>query len=419
MSEDLQHFRWLGQRLPGAEQRRIVVMTGARQTGKTTLAKKLYADMRYVNLDAPEDRSALGEVRSAAWARTVGAAVLDEVQKAPGVFEKLKYAYDAGEISFSVLLGSSQILLLKRIRESLAGRVFLYELWPLMASELRTPHTDTPPLPLVGRLLEAGTEPQETFEQEPAVLLGTDEDACRSAIEHLARWGGMPGLLPLDEADRKNWLRSYQRTYLERDLADLARLDDLEPFRKLQELIMLRTGQLRSYSGLARDAQISVSTAKRYVEYLELSYQVVLLRPFSENLTSAVVKSPKAYWLDLGLLRQATLQFGQLTGAMFETLVVSEFFKWVRTRGADARLSFYRTRSGMELDLLVQTPTGFLGFEVKNRTRVHDKDLRSLKAVADALGERWRGGGVIYRGATIEPLDRARGLWAIPVHRLF
>lgn len=395
------------------------MITGARQTGKTTLAKRLYADMRYVNLDALEDRSALGEVRSAAWARTVGVAVLDEVQKAPGVFEKLKYAYDAGEISFSVLLGSSQILLLKRIRESLAGRVFLYELWPLMASELRTPHAEPPPLPLVGSLLEAGTEPRETFEQEPAVLLGADEDTCRSAIEHLARWGGMPGLLALDEADRKDWLRSYQRTYLERDLADLARLDDLEPFRKLQELVMLRTGQLLSYSGLARDAQISVSTAKRYVEYLELSYQVVLLRPFSENLTSTVVKSPKAYWLDLGLLRQATLQFGPMTGAMFETLVVAEFFKWVRTQGTDARLSFYRTRSGMELDLLVQTPTGFLGFEVKNRNRAHHKDLRSLKAVADALGERWRGGGVIYRGAALEPLDSSRSLWAIPVHRLF
>ena len=405
--------------MPGAEQRRIVVVTGARQTGKTTLAKKLYAKVRYVNLDAAEDRTALAGLRTAAWARTVGAAVLDEAQKAPGIFEKLKYAYDAGDIDFSVLLGSSQILLLRQIRESLAGRVFLYELWPLMASELRTPENDTPGAPLVGRLLKAGSKLGETLKQEPTVFLGAREDAHHSAIEHLARWGGMPGLLQLEADDRKNWLRSYQHTYLERDLRDLARLDDLAPFRKLQELAMLRTGQLLTYSGLARDAQISVSTAKRYMQYLELTYQILLLRPFSENLTSAAVKSPKAYWLDLGLLRETTMQFGPMTGAMFETLVVSEFFKWVRTQSTDVRLSFYRTRSGMELDLLVRVPMGFFGFEIKNRERVHRKDLRTLKVVADALGERWLGGGVIHRGAALETLDTARDLWAIPVHRLF
>ena len=127
-------------RLPSAGKRRLVVLTGARQTGKTTLARQVYADLRYLNLDAIEEREALRGLRSASWGRAVGAAVIDEAQKEPGVFDKVKLAYDERQVAFSVLLGSSRVLLLDRVRESLAGRAFVYDLWPLMASELR--HAD-------------------------------------------------------------------------------------------------------------------------------------------------------------------------------------------------------------------------------------------------------------------------------------
>jgi len=134
MSEYIQLYRYLNSRLPGVERKRLVLLTGARQTGKTTLAKAKYADLRYVNLDAPENREAVRTIASAFWARDIGPAVLDEAQKEPVVFDKVKYAYDDGALSFSVLLGSSQILLLKKIRETLAGRISIYELWPLLMS---------------------------------------------------------------------------------------------------------------------------------------------------------------------------------------------------------------------------------------------------------------------------------------------
>lgn len=419
MWTESQRFRWLGERLPSPDQHRLVILTGARQTGKTTLARARYPELGYVNLDDLEARSALRSTRTTAWARTVGSAVLDEAQKEPSVFEKVKYAFDEGSLRFSVLLGSSRVLLLDRVRETLAGRAFLYDLWPLMLSELLDEGRTPPPRPLLDALLRSPAPVGTILEGQPQVLLGPPEEARRTALDHLALWGGMPALLPLSEEDRRLWLRSYQQTFLERDLADLVRLSDLQPFRSLQQIAMLRTGQLLSYSELARDAGISPSTARRYLEYLHLSYQVVFLRPYTRSLTSRLVKSPRLYWLDLGLLRQATMQWGPLSGPLFETLVIGECHKWISTLALEARLYSYRTVSGLEVDLLIETPHGVLAIETKSRETAARADGRSLLALAEALGERWLGGLVVHRGAAIEPLVPEATIWAVPAHRLF
>jgi uncharacterized protein len=415
---EIQRFRWLGTRLPPPDRRRIVVITGARQTGKTTLARRTYPTLRHVNLDAIEEREALRAVRTRAWGRVVGPAVVDEVQKEPTVFDKVKYAYDEGEVDFTVLLGSSRLLLLSRIQESLAGRAFLYDLHPLMASEIRTPEVAVPDRPLLDRILRAEEPLDAVLGAQPEVILGDEAELARSAIDHLAAWGGMPELLVLDDDDRRQWLRSYQQTWLERDLADLARLHDLQPFRTLQRLAMLRSGRLLSYSDLARDAAIGVTTARRYLEYLRISYQVFLLPPYHRNLTSSIVKAPKLYWLDLGLLRHGTGAWGPLDGEMFETLVVGEIHKWVHTMALDTPLAFYRTRSGMEVDLLATTPRGLLGIEVKNREAAAPKDLRVLRALAESLGGEWTGGLVVTRGGALRHLDRQANLWEVPLDRL-
>jgi predicted AAA+ superfamily ATPase len=419
MSTDWQRERWLRQRLPSPTERRLVVITGARQTGKTTLARELYAGLRYLNLDDIEIRGQLGVLRSASWARTVGPAVLDEAQKEPRVFEKVKLAYDDHALDFSVLLGSSRLLLLREVRETLAGRAFFYDLWPLMLSELITARGETLPQPLLDRLIQAEGLFAEVLEAEPELLLGDEDERRRGALEHLLRWGGMPELLSLDDEDRRIWLRSYQQTFLERDLADLARLADLEPFRALQQLAMLRTGQILSFSELARDAKISVTSARRYLEYLDLSYQTLQLPPYARNLTSSVIKTPKLYWMDLGLLRQATLQLGSATGAQFESVIVAECQKWISTQARDAKLYFYRTRSGLEVDLLIATPRGILGFEIKHRDQAGANDARSLATLAAALGPDWLGGAVLSLDPHLRPLRSEHSIWAIPAHRFF
>jgi predicted AAA+ superfamily ATPase len=413
---NMQLNRYLAARMPPAGTRRLCLVTGARQVGKTTLARAAYPDLRYVNLDAVEDRVALREVPTARWAQEVGPAILDEAQKEPSLFEKLKHAYDARALDFTVLLGSAQILMLERVRESLAGRVFVYELWPLILGEI----AGTPGLPLLARLLSGeGGDAAALLAAEPRLLLGEDDAPRRAAFDHAAQWGGMPELLQLDDADRRQWLRSYNDTWLQRDLADLARLRDLQPFATFQRLAALRTGGLLSYADLARDAGLSAATARNYLEYLRLSYQAFLLQPFRENATSAVVKTPKLYWSDVGVARHLAGAHGPLTGPLFETLVVSEAVKIVRTLGLEVEPLFYRTRSGLDVDLLLSTPRGIIAFEAKARPAWDPSDLRGLRPLAEALGSRFLGGIVVTSGGPLEPARDDRRFWCVPAHRLF
>lgn len=415
MKEKWFKSRHLESRLPSTAEKRIVILTGARQTGKTTLVKSLYRDLHYLNLDAPEYRDVISQTPTPAWHRTIGPAVIDEAQKEPSVFEKIKFAFDAGDISFSVLTGSSQILLLKNIRETLAGRAFLYELWPLLQSEIHPSGTAAPLLQDI--ISQPGLS--AILSETPPVLFGEADMDSLETENHLLQWGGMPAILPLSDEDRWRWLKNYCYLYLERDLGDLAKLDDLKPFQKFQRLSALRSGKLLNYSELARDAGISVDTARRYLEYLKLSYQAITLPPFYQNLTSRVVKSPKLYWLDTGTLRQLSGFKEGLTGDLYETMVVSEIHKWIKTSQSETEMLFYRTRSGMELDLLLKTGTGYIGMEIKSRETVVKKDWRTMTRIAHELKGQWKGGLVVYRGNRIFELDSPLNIWAVPSRRLF
>jgi len=418
MSDNSLLFRFVETILPREDTRRIVILTGARQTGKTTSARRKYPELRYINLDSPENRDALRLLSTSSWAGSVGKAVIDEAQKEPVVFEKVKYAFDSQALSFSVMLGSSQILLLKKVRESLAGRSSVFEIWPLMMSELqRIPGIASSPPPLLDRLISAA-DLAKVLRDEPELLLDTADERCVDAEDYLLAWGGMPALLPLSSEDRWQWLKDYEYTYLERDLGDLARLDDLLPFRTFQKLSALRSGQLLNYSEIARDAGVSADTARRYLEYLRLSYQTILVQPYFKNITSSLVKTPKIYWLDVGLLRHLTGIRVEVSGSLYETMVVGEVIKWIKTMRRDVEVYFYRTRSGMEVDLLLVTQHGIIGVEIKARRSVAPPDWRALREIAGGLGGDWLGGLVIYRGSQIRKVSEP-GIWAIPSQRLF
>lgn len=418
MRENLQLNRWIEQLLPKETFKGLVLLTGARQTGKTTSARRQYQTLSYYSLDAIEFREQLSAVSSFAWAKTVGKAVLDEIQKEPALLDKIKFSFDQGGLPFSVLLGSAQILLLKNVKETLAGRVFVYEMFPLMLSELSSSGQAELRTPLIGKLLNS-ENPSEVLRNEPEVLLGESADRIKQAEQHILQWGAMPGLLPLNAAMRQRWLKSYELTYLERDLGDLARLDDLKPFRRFQRLTALRSGQILSFSELAKDAGVAVETARRYLEYLRLSYQAFLVQPFAENITSQVVKTPKVFWLDCGLLRSLAglSPDAPMDGHFYESYVAAELLKWIRTQQADAQLFYYRTRSGLEVDFLLQTPRGLLAIEVKGRTKVERSDFSTMKRLAEKLGKRWLGGMVLYRGDRIDEVEPA--YWAVPSWRLF
>ncbi|MDW8327236.1 MAG: ATP-binding protein [Anaerolineales bacterium] len=411
--------RFLAQRLPHSNTKRLVMITGARQTGKTTLARATYPHLRYLSLDEVETRQMLRDLPTRSWTGAVGSAILDEAQKEPGLFEKVKFAFDQQAVTFSVLLGSSQILLLKHIRESLAGRVFVYELWPLLLREMTAagaPAESALTPPLLDRLLTGAGDADHILADEPAALLGEDAHHLATRLAHALTWGGMPELFSLSEAERRDWLRSYTNTYVERDLSDIARLDDLEPFRRFTRLAALRSGHVLSYADLARDAGVSPGTARNYLHYLALSYQAFTLMPYLRNSSSRVVKAPKLYWVDPGLWRQQTGMWGEPNGALLETFVVGEIWKWVKTMDRQVELGYYRTHDGLEVDLILATPAGLWGLEIKTARQTASRDTRPLRRLAEMFGADWRGGLVVCLCEQLTRLDR--NLWAVPVGRL-
>ncbi len=417
MYEDLQVKRKVFESLPLEPDRAIVLITGARQTGKTTLVKEKYAGLPYFNLDAIELRDQLSAVSSFLWAKDVGSAVIDEIQKEPSLFEKIKFSFDEGKLNFSVLTGSSQLLLLKKVRETMAGRIRLFELFPFMLSEMVYPEGQKEIIITLEKLLQLQSV-DDLFGTYPSVLFGEKWESLKSAEEWLIKWGGMPPITHIpDETDRINWLHDYSLTYLERDLMDLVRLSDLRPFRRFQTIAALRAANILQYTELSKDAGTSIETARRYLEYLNISYQNFILQPYYKNLTSSLVKTPKLFWLDNGLLRQSSgLGFNINTGQLYENYFASELMKYLRTIRSSAKLFYYRTRSGMEIDFILETQHGIVAIEAKNRSSVTSSDFSALRKLALAAKSLWVGGIVAYKGNKIQQFGDK--LWAVPSCRL-
>lgn len=407
--------RYLTARLPSsAGPRRIVVMTGARQVGKTTLARALYGgELRYLNLDSPGERERLKNVPAEGWATVVGPAVLDEVQKSPGLLDKIKWAYDEGALAFSVLLGSSRILLLEQVRETLAGRVFLYELWPLMVGELAAHFGgELPADPLIARLVASSQGIAGPLGPLLDGFVGPQAGAAQAALQHTLEWGGLPTLLQYTPDERRDWLDAYQATYLERDLADLAQLRDLEAFAHCHRLAALRAGKLLLYSELARDAGLPVTTVRRYLRYLDLSYQTLHLPAWAGNPSVRLIKSPKLIWFDSGVQRALSGEIGGLRGEQYESAVIGQILITLRSLGIRVDASYLRTSGGLEVDLILERQDGLWALELKARPKVDARDATALERAQRFFGERYRGGLVVYRGDQV--LRLTESVFAVP-----
>ncbi len=404
--------------------RPVTVLTGARQTGKTTLVRDLLpaaggASAVYLSLDDPDERLRLAADPVRLLDHDDRLVILDEVQKQPGLLDAVKLLADRRAGHRFLLLGSAQILLLRQVRETLAGRATLLELWPLALVE-RVEGQEAP-LSGLDRIWQEGEAAvRRLAEASPSA------DAARRwrglAEEHVL-WGGYPALEPLPAEERPVWLRDCRRTYLERDLADLGRVADLDRFALAQTLLAARSARLLSYSGIARELGVAVNTVRRYVRFLELSYQAVRLQPLLPNATARLVKSPKLYWTDPGLARSLTERAGPPDGALFETAVLDELLRWVSWQPAPPSLHFFRTRAGREVDFVLHAAGRVLALEVKAGQRAHRTDARPMVEVLDTLHlpgaarDAWRLGLVVTRGREVEPL--APGVWAVPDWRLF
>jgi len=373
----------------GKEHHRIFVLTGARQTGKTSLARRCFHDYTFLSIEDPVLRQTYSRLTAAQWKDLYPRAILDEVQKECRLIESIKSVYDQWQDIRYVLTGSSQLLLLEKERESLAGRCTIIDLYPLTIPELETANwEDTIPDSLYQSLL---TEPQVVAEKIQALLpdfrLHPRYAVHIKAWDHYMSFGGYPALTDpkLDDEDRYKWLTDYVRTYLERDIRDLAEFRNLEPFIQLQHYMALQTAELVNHSSIGQRIGVSPKTVQRYLRYLELSYQVLVLPAWVRNEGRRLVKSPKIHFLDPGVLKGITQKRGAPSGEEFESLVVAELYKQAKVLLRPVRFYFLRTVDGREVDLLVECEEGYLAFEIKQTNRVLASDGRHLRNLQELL----------------------------------
>ncbi len=318
----------------------VVALTGPRQSGKTTLARQVFADKPYFSLEDLETRQRVVSDPRQFFAHLPDGAVLDEVQRCPEVFSYLQGVVDErARMGEFVITGSQQFGLVERITQSLAGRVALVQLLPLSLSELA--HAG-----LAGKTLEQ------------------------------VMWtGGYPALFDdrRQIANPGQWLGAYTATYIERDVRQLLAIANLSLFQRFVLMCAARTGQLLNVSALASDCGISHATARSWLTVLQASYVVHLLQPYHRNFGKRLVKMPKLYFLDTGLLchllrvdSAQTLATHALRGAIFESWVVAETLKQRWNQGLSADIYFWRDNHGMEIDLL---------FEYQGR--LHAVEIRS------------------------------------------
>lgn len=371
-----------------ARTRPVVVLTGARQTGKTSTLVRLFPQHAFVSLDLPTEAEQAEKEPRDFLRRHPAPVIIDEVQYAPGLFRHLKVAVDANRMRNGqfLLTGSQKFTLMKSVSESLAGRADIVELETLSLAEIRT------------------ARPQTTLE---------------TAIVR----GGFPELHANLDIDPVAFYNSYLATYLERDVRSLANVGSLRDFERFLRACALRSANLLNRADLARDVGIAPSTANHWLSTLEASGQVVLLEPWFSNRTKSIIKTPKLYLADTGLLcallnvrsEDALLQ-SPAAGAIWETFVFAQLRARERRAGRAGSLFFWRDRT-REVDFVVDVGGRLELFEAKWTELPDASDAVNLDFVQKAMGKtRVVSGAVVSRTPNSFPL--VNGFRALPVSEL-
>ena len=397
---------------------KAVLVTGARQTGKTEMIKKLFPEKKYVLLDDPFIEEQANENPSMFMMINEPPVIYDEVQRAPGLFRYIKIACDETKDRGQFCLSGSQPLeLMEKASESLSGRVGIIELAPLSQREIDRDSFDTPFLPTMEFIIERN---------KSAI-------APKNIWERIHR-GGYPELQDPD-VDWGMFFGSYVKTYLERDVRKLSAVQDLNDFRRFMVAVAARTGQMVNYSNIADEISKDQTTVKNWMSILEASGIVYLLEPYTPSVLRRAIKTPKVYFRDTGLaayltrwLTPETLAAGAMSGPFFETFVISEVLKSYSNRGIDYRycVSYYRGRDKKktkkngetvevesEIDLIIEQDGILYPVEVKQSSIV-TADETAAFSVLDKVDSKKRGTGAIICNCP-QPGKLRDNIFQIPV----
>lgn len=385
----------------------VLLLTGARQVGKTTFLKHLInEDMTYVTLDDPLILSMAKDDPALFFQRFTTPMLIDEIQYAPELLPYIKMQVDSNRRpGMFWLTGSQPFHRMKGVSETLAGRVGIVQLMGFSRREWMGQSGDSRPfLPI------------------PADILTLSETGGKLSLRDLYRmiWRGSFPAIALDEGmDRDLFYGSYVQTYLQRDIHDLARVGDEMAFLRFLRGAAARTGQLLNVTELARDADIAVNTAKSWLSILQASGIAWLLEPYHTNVTKRLVKTPKLYILDTGLCAYLTewsspetLAAGAMSGAILETWIFIELLKGYWHNGRRAPFYFYRDRDRKEIDLLIVQDGTVYPLEFKKSASPGKDDVRNFRGL-EKLGLPIGPGGVICLAE--KPLPLTPSAWSIPV----
>lgn len=369
-----------------------VVVSGARQAGKSTLVQEQVAGRRiYATLD---DLDVFDVARRDPMALVGGGAriTIDEVQRQPALLRSIKRAIDQDRaVGRFLLTGSANLLLMRGVSESLAGRASYLTLWPMTRREQAGE----------GR---AGLWPElwAAEDAEWRELLG-DQGGSKEDWRRMARRGGFPtpALHLRTERERAIWFDGYIRTYLERDLQDLSSITALPDFRRLMRAACHRLGQMLNQTELGRDASLPQPTVHRYLNLLETSFLLVRLSAFATNRTKRLIKTPKLYWGDTGVALHLS-GLDEPGGAYLENIVLNDLLAWRDASAERIDLHYWRTVTGDEIDFVIESDGRLLPIEVKATTRPRLSDAAGLRAFRAEYGKAARAGLLLHAGQTLE-----------------
>ena len=391
---------------------RVVLLNGARQTGKSTIAQAISEQRhgQYLTLDDPAVAGLAHSDPSALIHAAGDFLVIDEVQHAPELFPAIKMAVDQDPRPGRFLLtGSANVFLLPKLSESLAGRMEILPLQPLSQAELSGAESG---------LIES------MFSDHAWQVMTVDVnriDVCQRIIT-----GGYPELAGRPTQDRRNaWFRSYISSLLQRDVRDLASIDGLTDMPRLLALLAARTAGLMNISEVSRTSGLAHTTLRRYQSLLEATFIFQPLPAWSSNLGKRLVKSPKVHLLDSGLtahLRGETdagaLSLSQSLGPLLESFVLQEVRKLIDFSLMDINAYHFRTSSGREVDIVLEDAgQRIVGIEVKASANVATSDFSGLRALAETVGNKFQRGVVVYMGDKVLPFGEH--FYALPISALW
>lgn len=384
-----------------------VVLTGPRQSGKTTLLKHTFGKAsRYVSLEPPDIRAAAAADPRGFLAMNPPPVIFDEVQYAPDLLPYIKEQIDARRSRHGqyFLTGSQNLLMTEHVTESLAGRAAMLRLLPLSQRE-------------------ANGRPLDPLPWESSKKRSAAQPAPQSELWRELLCGGYPELVANPDRDVALWQSSYVQTYLERDVRSLRQVGDLTSFQSFLRTLAARSGQLLNLTEMARDLGLAVNTAKAWLSVLEATYQIIVLRPYHANVGKRLVKTPKIYFADTGLLcylvglkDPAHAAAGPLGGAIFETAVVLEIVKAIVNRGEEPQIYFWRTSTGVEVDFIVEHGDELIPIEAKLSATPRTSMASGIQSFRQDLGQKVGQGYVIHPGDVRLPIGR--GVTALPFGEL-